>query len=143
MIDIFLIARDEFDPNVILNPDEFLNHYLFEDEDENLSLAHMTLNNKEEIELLIKYLFHSSEPVSVKHQTDKIEIIDISDLKSSITSYEQLKDYYQDWIEESGRESHMDEYGALLGIIGYVQRNQDKKNLFIVNDKKRLCLTTE
>ncbi|WP_224995076.1 hypothetical protein [Cesiribacter sp. SM1] len=143
MIDIFLIARDEFDPSVILNPDEFLDHYLFEDEDENLSLAHMTLNNKEEIELLIKYLFNSLEPVSVKHETDQIEIIDISDLKSSIASYEQLKEYYRDWINESGRDSHMDEYGALLSIIGYVQRNQDKKNLLIVNDKKRLCLTTE
>lgn len=36
------------------------------------------------------------------------------------------------WIEETGRQNTMDEYGMLLDFIGHVRQNLDRKYLLLV-----------
>ena len=52
--------------------------------------------------------------------------------KSDITTFEKQEEWYLDWIAESQRDNTMDEYGQIIGLIGYVERNRHKKHLLLI-----------
>jgi len=66
----------------------------------------------------------------------------LSSLIGKSIDLNQLENDYQKWIEISGRNNTMDEYGTLLGLIGFLKRNSDKKQLILRVENKILCPTT-
>jgi len=68
---------------------------------------------------------------------DDKQIFDLTDYKDNCISTDELENNYQEWIKISGRQNTMNEYGNLIGIIGYIKRNLDKKNLLLLTEKRR------
>jgi hypothetical protein len=87
--------------------------------------------------LLTNYIFKGSENLTELHEDSGRKIFDLTSKKSKTTNFEELEDWYQHWILESKRENTMDEYGQLIGVIDYIQRNQNKKYLLMIVQKAK------
>lgn len=135
-LDIILLAIDSFDLNEIaeLFEDEskFFDRYLFDEPNEYLSIESARYDSVENILLLAKFLFGEYIISSKIFRFGEITIFDLSEIKSKITTFEELENWYVYWIKESKRENSMDEYGQLIGIISYVQRHQSRKHLLLI-----------
>lgn len=131
-IDLILWSRDEFSLSELQNVDEFIDSDLLFDSEGYLSLECGIFDSIENAILSFKYLFGEIEDFDQIYQDNQTQIIDLTAIKSNITTFEKLEEWYSDWINESKRENSMDEYGQFIGLIGYVNRKQQKKHLFAI-----------
>ena len=74
--------------------------------------------------------------------SENISVYDLSTLIGKNIDLKQLEEDYQNWIKFSSRNNTMDEYGTLLGLISFLERNMGKKQLILRVEKKILCPTT-
>ena len=132
--DVTILATNEYHLASILNEEAFFDKYLFKENDGYISLESGRLDSINNIKLLIKYLFPDSEGYKEIYKDDSKTILDLTNQKFKITTFNELDIFYPQWTSESGRENNMDEYGMLLSFIGYLQRNQNKNNLLIIID---------
>ncbi|AHM59225.1 hypothetical protein D770_04790 [Flammeovirgaceae bacterium 311] len=61
-------------------------------------------------------------------------VFDISSIKDKKVSYEDLEGFYQEWLQKTGRDNNLDEYGMFLDVISYLKRNQQMKYALMVVD---------
>lgn len=140
-LDLILLAPDKYDlaslSDSLKDESKFLEEYHFEESGDYWSLEAARYDTIENIFLLTKYLFGSADGIVELFRADYARIFDLSKKKSNITTFEKLEDWYQDWIAESNRNNTMDEYGQIIGLIGFVERHRNNKHLLmIVQDVK-------
>jgi len=135
-LELTFVATDQIETDVLLNDEKLFDKYLTEDENGQLGIEVYLIDGTENLEKLIRFIFKISEPFNViKNSSDKV-LINLSTIRTYYRTLDELESQYKDWIEISGRKNSMDEYGSLLGIISYVQRNCDKKYLVLRTEKK-------
>jgi len=102
----------------------------------------MVIDRKENIGKLLEFLFKRKTELTEIQLSENISIFDLSSLIGKSTDLNKLENDYQKWIKISGRNNTMDEYGTLLGLIGFLERNSGKKQLILRVENKILCPTT-
>lgn len=112
------------------------------DKNDFYSLESMVIDRKENIGKLLEFLFQRKTELTEIQLSENISIFDLSSLIGKSIDLNQLENDYQKWIKISGRNNTMDEYGALLGLIGFLERNSDKKQLILRVENKILYPTT-
>ena len=131
--DITLLATDHFTIDLIKNEDDFIEHFVFTGEDGYLSIeSGGFLNSLKEVDLLVELLFGNNKLRIELYFDLQTKIIDITGLKNNIITTEALDARYSKWLEETGRENTMDEYGMLTCYTGYIQKNIEKKHLLLI-----------
>ncbi len=131
--DITFLATDHFNIDLIKNEDDFIEHFVFTDEDGYLSIeSGGFLNSLIEVDLLLEFLFRNNKLSSELFFDLRTRIIDITELKKDVITTDVLDARYPKWLEETRRENTMDEYGMLTCYIGYIQKNIEKKHLLLV-----------
>ncbi len=133
-IEITIFAVDDYDLSSITNQSEFFAKYLFEDSEGHISLESDKLNSFDEVQLLIKFLFRDNTSYTGIYKSNSSVILDLTCQMLKIMKFDDLDNFYQEWIFQTGRENTMDEYGMLLGFVGYIQRNIKKKFLLFIID---------
>ena len=131
-IDLTFIATNQLDPEILLDETKLFQSYLIEDSKGFLALESTTIDNEFNLSLMLKFLFGDGfESLELIRAGDQI-ILDLTEYKQECITFKELDEKYQDWIIGSGRDNNMDEYGSLLGIVGYVNRNIDKTYLVLI-----------
>lgn len=125
---ILFVATDNLVLDALLNAEAFYDLYLFDDKGF-ASMVEVSLSSREEINLMMQYLFASQSQLSLIAKKDGVVIYDISPAKDKLVSHYHLESFYQEWLHEMGRNNNMDEYGIFLDVIGYLHRN--KQEVFI------------
>ncbi len=131
-LDTILLATDKYDLESLTNKETFFDNYLFEEADGHISLEAAFLNSFDTVNSLVKFLFKNSEPLIEIYKSNSSTIFNLTKLKYNFTSFDELENFYPYWLTETGRENTMDEYGMLIGFVGYAQRNAHKKYLFLI-----------
>ncbi len=136
MLDTFLLAIDSFIlkeiAELLEDESKFFDRYYFDEPNGYTSLEFARYGSIENILLLSKFIFGEGINPSKFFRFGEITIFDLSEIKSKITTFAELENWYMDWIKESKRENSMDEYGQLIAIISYIQRHQSKKYLLLI-----------
>jgi hypothetical protein len=136
-IDLTFIATDEIDSNTLLNEEKLFDTFLSDDTNGFLGLESAFIDNFKNLKAMLTFLF--KEEIEFKELTsnnDK-QVFELTGYKGNCISTDELENSYQEWIKISGRQNTMDEYGNLIGIIGYIKRNLDKKNLLLLTEKRK------
>jgi hypothetical protein len=135
-LELTFIATNQIENDVLLNDEKLFEKFLTEDENGHLGIEVCLIDGKENLENLINFIFGKPKPLNIiKSRSDK-DIIDLSAVRINCISLDDLEGQYKNWLEISDRENSMDEYGTILGIIGYIERNIDKKYLVLRMEKK-------
>jgi hypothetical protein len=136
-IDLVFIATDLIDTEVLLNEDELLEEYLVEDENGYIGLESAYIDNESNLEKMLNFLFGTKVELKRLASSNGREVFDLTEFKQTCITTDELEGNYQEWIENSGRDNTMDEYGNLICIIGYVTRCINKKNLVLITEKRK------
>jgi hypothetical protein len=142
-LELILLALDEYDLNEVVESLKdfslFLEKYCFAEPGGYFSIESAGYGSIEEVYLLVNFLSGGNVNLSELYRSGGTIIYDLNDLKSKIKitgskypATEELDNWYQDWINKSGRENSMDEYGQLIGVIGYVQRHRNRKHCLLI-----------
>jgi hypothetical protein len=136
-MDLTFIATSEIDFNTLLNEEKLFDTFLSDDTNGFLGLESAFVDNFENLKAMLTFLFKVEIEFKELTSNDDKQIFDLTDYKDNCISTDELENNYQEWIKISGRQNTMDEYGNLIGIIGYVKRNLDKKHLLLLTEKRR------
>jgi hypothetical protein len=140
--ELIFIATDTYNQSDLINKDELLVKYMIEDDKGFYGLESMVVDLNENIGKLIEFLFQVKMEFNEIKLSENISVYDLSTLIGKNINLNQLENDYQKWINISGRNNTMDEYGTLLGLISFLERNLEKKQLILRVEKKILCPTT-
>jgi hypothetical protein len=134
-IDLTFVADDVIDPRVLLNENLLLESY-GRAVDGYLALESVTYDSVDHVAAVLAFLFDARLPASeLLDESDK-ELIDLSNYKAYCLGFDELERRYVSWTEATKIDNTMDEYGFLVSVIGYVQRNEGKKQLIIVMERR-------
>ena len=127
------VATDTIDKEVFLNDDQLFSIYL----DDEMGIESSFIDHHENLIRLLNFLFNTN--VSLAELTSSMDrkVYDLTLYKNNCISTDILDQKYQNWLSESGRENNMDEFGNLIGIISYIKRNEDKKHLILITEKRK------
>ena len=137
LIELTFIATDEIDFSTLLNEEKLVEIFMLEDINGFLGLESAFIDNFENLKAMLSFLF--KEEITFRELTsnnDK-QVFDLTDYKDNCISTDELESNYPEWLKISGRRNTMGEYANLLCVIGYIDRNRDKKNLLLLIEKRR------
>lgn len=128
---LILIALDHSDNNVLLDEDMFLEKYADTDF-EGFHKFEAIFMNKGNINNFLNFIFlERVELRIIEEKNDKI-LIDLSSYQGKFLDPDKLINVYSDWLSLSGRENTMSEYGNMICALGYLKRNSNKPNLYLI-----------
>jgi len=136
--ELIFIATDTYNKSDLLNDEELLVKYMIEDANGYYNMEAMVVDRNENIGKLIEFLFEEKIELIENQLSKNISIYDLSSLIGKNIDLNRLENDYQKWIEISSRNNTMDEYGTLLGLISFLERSLDKKQLILRVEKKIL-----
>lgn len=135
-LDVTFVATNDSEPEILFDDDNLFEAYLFK-EDEYMGLESLTIEGFEEFKKMFQFLFETENEFDELASKNCRQVFDLTKFKNQCISFDELDSRYPEWINSSGRLNTMDEYGTLLGVIGYVHRNKDKQNLFLIAEKRK------
>lgn len=110
MMNFNFIASNDFDLNNFKNIERFVSFYS--------DFQTIILNNEKELYLLLKHIgiekLDSFELKSVEFE----KYWNLSEFHLPEYNQEEFESFYKKWIEISGREDNMDEFGNLMFLQG-------------------------
>lgn len=136
-MELNFVATDDFNVDDLLDDELLFKNYLVTDANNFLGLESAYIDSFANLQKMLNFLFCSEVNMVRVASKDEKQIFELSFYENKCLTFDQLDDKYLEWLEISRRQNTMDEYGNLLGIIGYINRNREKQNLFLitVNDK--------
>ena len=136
-IDLTIVAVNNIDATILLDEKKLFETFLTEDKEGNLGLESLLIDGYVNLKNLLKFLLGSDINLTVLSSNGNKKLFDLTAHKGNCISFETLELRYQEWITVSKRENSMDEYGSLLGLIGYIQTNKNKKHLVLITEKRK------
>ena len=134
-LELTFVATNNVDFDILLNDDKLFDTYL----SDSIGLESAFIDNFDNLILLLTFLFKTNITLTESTANLNKQVYDLTEYKDNCISIEELDEKYQEWIKISERENSMDEYGNLIGIVGYIQRNLSKKNLILMTEKRKHC----
>jgi hypothetical protein len=126
---MILWAADNYDFEEFADVDKFIDLSLSTESEGYSNFESAVFDSFENLYLSFKYLFGEVESPKEIFNNNRVKVLDLTDRKQHVSSFEELENWYQGWILKSNMENSMDEFGQFVGLISYVERNQQKKYL--------------
>ena len=132
-MDLMFVATDVIDKEVFLDDDRLFSIYLTD----KMGIESSFIDNENNLVRLLNFVFKTNVNLTQLTSSKDRTVYDLTSYKNNCISTDDLENNYQTWIQESGRENNMDEYGNFIGIIAYIKRNADKKYLVLICEKRK------
>jgi hypothetical protein len=100
-----------------------------------LVLASTFFDAESAIRQLIEFLFQTKEVPQEVYRDPEIYILDLSPMKGKLIRFSELEALYPNWLQITGRENTMDEYGMLVDFVGF-GRTENRRNLVMIVSKR-------
>lgn len=127
---VSILAANEYLPEEIVR-EEIPDNYLYNDQGE-FVFASAILDSERTVDRLIGFLFAENHDVKEVFRDNNTYVLDLSPLKDSLIDFAYLEKFYPDWLESTGRDNSMNEYGMLIDFIGFANKGKDKKHLLMI-----------
>ncbi|NML71816.1 hypothetical protein HHL23_18735 [Chryseobacterium sp. RP-3-3] len=128
---LIFIALDQPDNAVLLDDDMFLEKYTDTDF-EGFYPFESIFMDKDNINNFLNFIFMERVDIHVIEEKNNKVLIDLSVYKSKFLDPDKLINVYFDWLSLSSRENMMSEYGNMICALGYLKRNSNKQNLYLI-----------
>jgi len=133
-MDLTFVATDKIDFDILLNNQKLFDTYSTDTE---LLLESSFIDNYDNLVNMLTFIFKTNATLTRLTSNSDKDVFDLTPYKHQYITESELEDKYQEWIDIVERENTMDEYGNLLGVIGYINRNLDKKYLLLITEKRK------
>jgi hypothetical protein len=134
-LDVSILSTNEYLAEEIVR-EEIPDKYLYNDAGEFL-FASTVLDSENSVGQLLTFLFPNSQPVTEIYRDANSYVLDLSSHKDKLIDLNYLEKFYSKWLENTGRETSMNEYGMLIEFIGFAKKGMDKKFLLMVITDRR------
>lgn len=128
--DVTIFYMDEFKLDELIG-DEIPEKYIVNEREE-LTGTSANFYAEKTVSQLLNFLFQGKDSAKELYRDNFKYILDLSSLRERLIDFDYLEQFFQKWIEETGRIHNMDEYGMLLDFIGHSKKSMDKKYLLLV-----------
>jgi hypothetical protein len=98
-------------------------------------LAQASSDTERLVSQLIEFLFQTKETPREVYRDAENYILDLSPMKDRLITFNHLESLYQNWLQVTGRENNMDEYGMLLDFIGFGRTENRRYLVMIVSQR--------
>ena len=139
--ELIFISTNNYNKVNLIDEKKLFEQYMVEDENQFYGLESVIIDRKENIKNLIDFIFRTNFELCMIQHYENISIYNLTSLIGKNIDLKTLEEKYQDWLSLSDRNNTMDEYGQLLDLIGYLERNADKEQLILRIENKILCPT--
>jgi len=133
--DVSILSTDEYSPEDIVG--ELIPEKYIYDEPGEVIFTSTNFNSEETVSQLIKFLFQSPQFVEEVYRNKNAYVLDLSLLRKQLIDFDYLEKFYPKWLEDTGRDTSMNEYGMLIDFIGYAKKGINKKNLLMIVSSER------
>ena len=133
--DITILATNQYQLNEIINENiRATDGYIYDEQGAIIQTSNY-LYQPEHVFVLINLLFNNKAVTKELFNNGTVTVLDLSSNKTLSISFDQLELDYPKWLEETGRENTMDEYGMLIDFLGRIQQHADKAFLLMIITK--------
>lgn len=120
------IATDNFDSTAFESVENFVESYP--------DFQTVVLNDEHELKLLLDQMGIDKFVSYPLKDTGFTKYWDLSDYKLPELNAEKFDSFYHNWIEKSGRDNNMNEYGCLIFLQGLSKKWNALKHRFIIKE---------
>lgn len=133
--DVSIISCDSFVAEEVISP-EIPDVYIT-DGLGNFCFAATIYDSENAAFQLIDFLFQGFHPIHEVYRNECAFILNLTPARHQLIDFDYLEKHYAEWIDRSGRENTMNEYGTLIDFIGFTQRGRNKKYALMVVSNER------
>ena len=126
MVNYCFVASNKFEPNDFNDIETFVDAFP--------DFQTILLGDEYELQLLLQQMGISECAPNPLSNSDFCQYWDLSSFKLPELNEDQFGRFYRKWIEISGRENNMDEYGNLIFLQGLSQKWNQFNYRFIVQE---------
>ncbi|PRY28567.1 hypothetical protein CLV58_12946 [Spirosoma oryzae] len=132
MVEISLLSPERYTLDELITDELSLEKIVTVETDGYLSVECFCVQEQKNVTIFFSFVFNGKSEFSQLYDRNGLTIYDLSGVKSEVISFDELENQYIDWLSRSGHENTMDEYGMLLGVVGFIERNRHRENLLAV-----------
>lgn len=133
--DVSILSTNEYLAEELIM-EEIPEKYLYNEKGDFLYTATI-FDSENTIRHFIGFLFEGNEPSNEVYRDKNTYVLDLSNKRKNLLSFEKLEKLAMNWIEITGRENTMNEYGMLIDFIGHILKGADKKYLLMIVSNER------
>lgn len=131
--DVTMIHADNY-ASVELIQELIPEKYLWDDAGR-IIFAATFFNSETTVGHLIEFLFQTKEPAPELYRDANSYILNLSAMKERLLGFEELDLLYPNWLQITGRENTMDEFGMLGDFVGFGRAQNRRYLLMIITER--------
>ena len=134
-MDVYFVATNNIDTNILLDESKFIKAYVTDFDGQGFESIYA--ENQDDLILMLSFIF--KQPISLTElgSNSEREAYDLTNLRQSCITADELELKYKQWIGDGKRENSMNQYGMFMSVVSYINNNLDKKHLALVAEKRR------
>jgi hypothetical protein len=133
--DVSILSTDEYLPEEIVGQD-IPEKYLY-DEKGHFCLTATIFDSEKPVQQLIDFLFQGIYQAAEVYRNTNVYILDLSSYRDQLVDVDDIERYYPKWLENTGRENSMNEYGMLIDFAGHIKQGLNRKYLLMIVSNER------
>ena len=131
--EVSMLPVDDYTPDDLIQ-ELIPERHLLNDAGE-IILAQLFSDTEEVVCHLVEFLFQTKVTPQEVYRDSESYILDLSPMKNRLIHLDELKSLYHNWLQLTGRENNMDEYGSLIDFIGFGHATR-RRNLVMIISKR-------
>lgn len=126
-MELIFIGLDESDDNSLLDENKFFEKCTTE----NLLFENKVINDQNFFNLL-NFIFQTEVKIEHIKESGIRKLINLSQYKGKHLHPNDLEKKYLEWLDISQNDNTMNEYGSLICVLGYLESNKNKNELYLI-----------
>ncbi|WP_027388144.1 hypothetical protein [Chryseobacterium gregarium] len=128
-MNLIFIALDKPDDDILLNEELFNEKYIFASEE--LSFESKFIND-ENFSNFLNFVFQTEVKINKVKESENRKLIDFSRYKGTHLHPDDFEKKYLEWLNISKNDNTMTEYGSFICVLGYLEINKKKDELYLI-----------
>lgn len=126
-MELIFIGLNESDDDILLNEEKFFDKYVTE----NLLFENKVIDDQNFFNVL-NFIFQTEVKLENLKSSGNRKLINLSQYKGKHLHPDDLEKKYFEWLDISQNDNTMNEYGSLICVLGYLESNKKKKELYLI-----------
>lgn len=128
-MNLIFIALDKSDDDILLDEELFSEKYIIANRKPSFENKFI---NDENFSNLMNFVFQTEVKINNLKNSGSRKLIDLSLYKEKHLHPNDLEKEYFKWLDISKNENTMAEYGSLICVLGYLESNKNKNELYLI-----------
>ena len=126
-MELIFIGLNESDDDSLLNENRFFEKCTTE----NLLFENKVINDQNFFNVL-NFIFQAEVKLENVKESGSRKLINLSQYKGQHLHPDDLEKKYFEWLDISKNDNTMNEYGSLICVLGYLESNKKKNELYLI-----------